>query len=93
MKEKENERKLFEISWGQEEVRRHPASSLAPTGEVLLGPLGRISGPFDGTSSSLPCRLSVLGAPICPCLSVYVCVFALLLECCSVFHVQKKKND
>ena len=35
MKEKENERKLFEFSWGQEEVRRHPASSLAPTGGML----------------------------------------------------------
>jgi hypothetical protein len=41
-KEKENEHKLFQSSWGQEEVRRHPASSLAPTGEILSSGSGSL---------------------------------------------------
>jgi hypothetical protein len=36
-------------------------------------------------------KLSVLGAPICPC--VNLCLFSLrcLNDCCSMLHVEKKK--
>ena len=38
------------------------------------------------------CLLSVLGAPICPCLSVYVCVFDTLIVALCFMLKRKKKS-
>lgn len=56
----------------------------------LLTPIG-IWVPLLGHHLVFPlCLLSVLGAPSCPCLSVYVCGFCFSLFKCFMFHVKKK---
>ena len=73
----------MELFQGQKEIRRQPAFSLAPTGDILS------SGYIKFSTLSV---LSVFGAPICP----YVNVCLLLLHClndyCSMFYVEKKKT-
>jgi hypothetical protein len=36
--------------------------------------------------------LFLFGAPICPCVNSYLFLFHCLKDCCSRFHVEKKKN-
>jgi hypothetical protein len=72
VKEKENECKLFENS---PRDRRRSGDVLPPLWLLLeeclvLDPLGRISGSHLVLFPL--CLFSVFGAPICPCLSVYV---------------------
>ena len=70
----------MELSQGQKEIRRCPALSLAPTGDILSS--GYIKFP----------SLSVLfGAPICPRVNLCLFLFRCLHDCCSMFHVEKKK--
>jgi hypothetical protein len=72
---------ISELSQGQREIGRHPASSLSPTGNILS------SGYIKFSTLSV---LSVLVAPICPCVNSSV-LFCCLNDCCSRFHVEKKK--
>ena len=69
--QQKNGHKLFQSSPRELEIGRCPASSLAPTGDILSFSSRSlrqdILGPF-GTSSSLPSVFIV-----CPCLSIYVC--------------------
>ena len=36
--------------------------------------------------------LSMFGAPICPCVNSCLFLFHCLNDCCSMFHVEKKKK-
>jgi hypothetical protein len=74
---------ISELSQGQKEIGRRPASFLAPTGDILS------SGYIKFSTLSV---LSVLGAPICPCVSLCLFLFHHLNDCCSRFHVEKKKK-
>ena len=68
------------FSWFQ--LRKCPAFSLAPTGDILS------SGYIKFSTLSV---LSVFGAPICPHVNSCLFLFCCLNDCRSVFHVEKKK--
>ena len=57
--------------------------SLAPTGDILS------SGYIKFSTLSV---LSVFGAPICPRVNSCLVLVHCLNDCCSMFHVEKKKN-
>jgi hypothetical protein len=73
----------LELSQGQREIGRRPASSLAPTGDILS---------FGYIEFSTLFVLPVLGAPICPCVSSCMFLFSCMNDCCSMFHVEKSKR-
>ena len=73
---------ILELSQGQREIRRRPVFSLAPTGDILS------SGYIKFSTLSV---LSVFGAPICPRVNSCLFLFHCLNDCCSMFHVEKKK--
>ena len=73
----------MKLSQGQREIGGCPVLfSLAPTGDILS------SGYIKFSTLSV---LSVLVAPICPCVNSSV-LFCCLNDCCSMFHVEKKKK-
>ena len=85
MREREIKREgkwILEVSQGQKEIGRRPVFSLAPTGDILS------SGYIKFSTLSV---LSVFGAPICPRVNLCLFLFCCLNDCCSMFHVEKKK--
>jgi hypothetical protein len=85
MREREMKREgkwISELSQGQKEIWRHPAFSLAPTGDILS------SGYIKFFTLSV---LSVFGAPFCPHVNSCLFLFHCLNNYSSMFYDKKRK--